>query len=205
MSTKHILTCVHGSIINFSCIKASEIYKEDIVHRLSNIVRFNGGTNVPYTVMHHTMALYKLIKYKHPKNYTAQLYALMHDTTEAFMGDMVSPLKSLFPEFSRLEDELLEEIYRQLMIDMFYPDSDTISLVKGEDLKIAYAEWVHLNGNILHDQAGAWGEIYGGRMPGKIEYSATVDVAQYPVGIIVRDFHTELDDVLKSAILKLTL
>lgn len=199
MSTKHILTCIHGSIINFSDIESSEIYKDDIVHRLSNIVRFNGGTNIPYTVMHHTVALYNLIKSKHPENYVAQLYALMHDTTEAFMGDMVSPLKSLFPGFSMLEDKLLKEIYRQLMIDMFYPDEATIALVKEEDLKIAYAEWVYLNGNILYDQASAWGAIYGGKMPGKLEYNTTFDVAQYPVGIAVYDFNVALDNILKCA------
>src|SRR5690606_30780281 len=40
-----------------------------------------------------------------------QLHWLIHDFTEAYVGDCPSPLKAILPEYQRIEAEVLKAIY----------------------------------------------------------------------------------------------
>lgn len=59
----------------------------DIAHSLSMQCRFNGHTNRYYSVAQHCFLVADLVSAEH------QLAALLHDATEAYVGDMVRPLK----------------------------------------------------------------------------------------------------------------
>jgi 5'-deoxynucleotidase YfbR-like HD superfamily hydrolase len=48
-----------------------------------------------------------------------RLAALLHDAAEAYLGDMVKPLKAFFPEFSRLEEEVMAIIGERFGITGF--------------------------------------------------------------------------------------
>ncbi len=77
---------------------------EDIAHGLAYQCRFNGQTRYFYSVAQHSLIVADLV----PKR--LRLAALLHDAAEAYMGDMVKPLKQLFPMFSDIEAKVMDAI-----------------------------------------------------------------------------------------------
>jgi 5'-deoxynucleotidase YfbR-like HD superfamily hydrolase len=70
---------------------------EDIAHGLAYQCRFNGQTRAFYSVAQHSVLVASVLP---PDLHRA---ALLHDAAEAYLGDMVKPLKRLLPEFGRIE------------------------------------------------------------------------------------------------------
>lgn len=66
---------------------AAMVDPSDIAHSLSMQCRFNGHTRSFYSVAQHCLLVADLVPIEH------QLAALLHDATEAYVGDMVRPLK----------------------------------------------------------------------------------------------------------------
>ena len=88
---------------------------EDIAHALSNICRFNGHVTAPYSVLSHSLCAYDLAPLEH------KLEALLHDAAEAYIGDIIVPVKELFPAIAKYEDILAGMIFQK-----FAPSSDRI-------------------------------------------------------------------------------
>ncbi len=86
---------------------------EDIAHGLAYQCRFNGQTRKFYSVAQHSVMVARLV----PKR--LRLAALMHDAAEAYMGDLVKPLKQLFPLFSSIESKVLSAIGQRYGITSF--------------------------------------------------------------------------------------
>ncbi|AMR77623.1 YfbR-like 5'-deoxynucleotidase [Cupriavidus nantongensis] len=70
---------------------------EEVAHALSKLCRFTGHCREFYSVAQHSVVVSRLV----PKHLRKQ--ALFHDAVESVVGDMVSPLKRLFPEYKALE------------------------------------------------------------------------------------------------------
>jgi 5'-deoxynucleotidase YfbR-like HD superfamily hydrolase len=83
---------------------ADQIDIEDIAHGLAYQCRFNGQTRYFYSVAQHSLIVADLVPQR------LRLAALLHDAAEAYMGDMVKPLKQLFPMFSAIEAEVMAAI-----------------------------------------------------------------------------------------------
>jgi len=62
-----------------------------------------------------------------------QLAALLHDASEAYLGDMVKPLKVLLPEFARIEDQVTEIIAAAFGVDF----SDYVAIKKADLVALA--------------------------------------------------------------------
>lgn len=62
----------------------------DIAHALACIPRFNGHSSEPYSVALHSVHVARIVSRKRPE---LALAALLHDATEAYLGDIVRPLK----------------------------------------------------------------------------------------------------------------
>ena len=73
---------------------------EDIAHGLAYQCRFNGQTQAFYSVAQHSLVVASLV----PTD--LRLAALLHDAAEAYLGDMVKPLKVLLPEFAAIEEKV---------------------------------------------------------------------------------------------------
>jgi len=85
----------------------------DIAHGLSHLCRFTGQTNGFYSVAEHSVKVSRLV----PEDMA--LEGLLHDASEAYVGDMASPLKALLPEYQHIERKVQWAIARAF--DLGYP------------------------------------------------------------------------------------
>lgn len=101
---------VSGRRIDYLKPDPSEIEIEDIAEGLSKIPRFCGQTEDFYSVAQHCV----LCSYRSDE----PLKALLHDASEAVMGDCPSPLKNLLGAAWRdIEDRIQRVIYEKYGVD----------------------------------------------------------------------------------------
>jgi hypothetical protein len=88
----------------------------DVFRALPKINRFNGHTTVTYSVARHSIACVNAsIEIYKVKDATLLLSVLLHDAAEAFIGDIVRPIKQQFnPTLYQLEDEILTKILESI-------------------------------------------------------------------------------------------
>lgn len=88
---------------------------QDIAHALSNICRFGGHTRKFYSVAQHSVMVSSIVK-SLGGTPLEQLWALMHDATEAYMGDVPTPLKGTLEGYREREDALMLIIADRLSV-----------------------------------------------------------------------------------------
>lgn len=84
--------------------RVDEILLEDIAHSLSKICRYNGHSVDHYSVAEHSVLVSRHVR---PEN---RLQALLHDAPEAYLGDIIRPVKRFISEFGEHEDRLINLI-----------------------------------------------------------------------------------------------
>lgn len=89
--------------------RPEDVDPTDIGHALSQICRYGGHTKRFYSVAEHTVIVSKWLAVQ-GESPELQLRGLLHDAAEAYVGDMVRPLKHHMPEYRRLEDRVLDVI-----------------------------------------------------------------------------------------------
>lgn len=103
---------------------------EDIVWSLSRIQRFLGHTTLPYSVAQHCLMVSDLVPEEH------KLAALLHDSSEAYLCDIPTPIKYRMTEYCEREANLLEVISQKYGFQ--FPFSDEI---KKADTEALVHEW----------------------------------------------------------------
>lgn len=91
---------------------AEDIHIEDIQHALSNICRFNGHCREFYSVAQHSVHVCEWLA-RNGYDIETQFIGLLHDTSEAYLGDIVRPLKKM-PLYSQYLDIELD-VTRKIM------------------------------------------------------------------------------------------
>ncbi|MFD1699907.1 hypothetical protein ACFSB1_11265 [Halopseudomonas phragmitis] len=76
------------------------IHISDIAQGLAHQYRFNGHSHPTYTVAQHSVFVSHQVPAEHA------LQALLHDATEAYIGDLPAPAKALCPDYKTLEQRL---------------------------------------------------------------------------------------------------
>lgn len=123
--------------------REDEIDIVDIAHALSLICRFGGHCKQPYSVAQHSVLMSNFVDKENA------FYALMHDATEAYVGDLVRPIKYMLPEFIELENNIWKVISKKYGLPEKMPED-----VKNHDTRICFTE----KRDILNPSNGvSWG------------------------------------------------
>ena len=116
-----------GLIIDPRALELDKINIEDIAHSLSMQCRFGGHVTEFYSVAQHSVEVSNRV------DKTLALWGLLHDASEAYVCDLPRPIKSLFPEYSKLEREIQERIAARFSLPFPIPAeikrADTIELL----------------------------------------------------------------------------
>lgn len=115
----------------------SAIELEDIAHALSHICRYNGHCRKFYSVAEHSVLVSRIIRQMWPDDVEAIWAGLLHDATEAYVGDVTTPLKVTMPKFIELEHKIESEIAKEFGIKW---DKRTVERVKIADMRALSTE-----------------------------------------------------------------
>ena len=123
-----------------------EIDIGDIARSLSRNCRFSGNLsdqwgNDIYTVAQHCVYVVGELQLNE-----ARLWGLLHDASEFPFGDIVSPVKSRFPEYKKAENEFgahvrgrfsvpfspeIDDAVKKADLDMFFAEAYTMTVING--------------------------------------------------------------------------
>ena len=95
----------------------SQIVIGDIAHGLAHQCRFNGQTNKFYSVAQHSVLVASIL----PRE--LRLAGLLHDASEAYLGDVVQPLKDLLPEYQSIETNFCEVLGARFGVNLQHNDA----------------------------------------------------------------------------------
>lgn len=96
--------------------KPEQIHIEDISHGLAYKGHFAGQTPYFFSIAQHCLLTYFLLPKSVPKE--LKLAALLHDASEAYIGDMIKPLKIHVPEFQKIENKIQSVIFKAFNLDL---------------------------------------------------------------------------------------
>jgi 5'-deoxynucleotidase YfbR-like HD superfamily hydrolase len=124
------MTLYTGREVDIFNLKLEDIDIEDIAHALSNLCRYGG-----HCLFHYSVALHSYLCSLEEGTKEEQLAFLLHDASEAFVNDLIRPIKHR-PEFEhyRLEEDKIQEIiFKKFELD--YPFSQRVHDVDNHILR----------------------------------------------------------------------
>ncbi len=133
-----------GKYFNVFDPNLDDIDLHSIALGLTHTRRFSGQTKRIYSVAEHCVfatALYltDCLKANTPFERMQAQAILLHDGSEAFMGDMSKPHKNKLPDFVAAENKLQSAIFERFGIH----EESTFAIVKKYDLQMLKAEKMH--------------------------------------------------------------
>tara|TARA_R110000803_G_scaffold67241_7_gene128926 strand:- start:85 stop:612 length:528 start_codon:yes stop_codon:yes gene_type:complete len=124
-----IIQMLDGQYIDLLKPDFSKTKIDSIGWALSNICRFNGHTKQFYSVAQHSVLSSFLV----PEHLAYD--ALMHDSAEAIIGDVASPLKRLLPDYKAIEETIEIALFKTFNVKYPLPPE-----IKTADLMMLKAE-----------------------------------------------------------------
>lgn len=115
---------------------------ETLAHSLASKNRYNGHTPYPYSVATHSVLVSLLLEGN-------EMEGLLHDAAEAFVGDVISPIKRMIKEqFKPIEHMVDYQIRRAHGLPLFESPE-----VKAADIKALWLEQFILQNKNFSDEA----------------------------------------------------
>lgn len=133
--TENSIRTFTGKVFDLELMDPNSICIEDIAHALSQTNRFAGHLEHPYSVAQHCCIACDFAP-EHLK-----LEALLHDASEAYLGNMPSPFKKMLPDFIKIEDRLMKVIAKKFGFQ--YPLSKEIKSIDKELLDLEWESFVN--------------------------------------------------------------
>lgn len=166
------LTTITGRTVNPLDMKAEDIDLFDIAHSLSLQCRFMGHVRHFYSISQHSILVSKLVKSPHNA-----LAALFHDAAEAYIGDIITPIKDKIYvgikhgqfydrsyHIRKIEEQIMSLVWQKLNIVV---DNETLL-----DIKLADREAYSYESQAL--------KKYRNPLPGYTMATKMVGGVQYP-------------------------
>lgn len=138
-----------GVRFSLSSPSPDDVSIEDIAHSLAYQCRYNGHIREFYSVAEHSCHIHDLLIREGHRDQVA-FAGLMHDSTEAYVGDLPAPLKSILPSYKVVEYSVWDAITVAFGLQLSLPQR-----VKELDRLMVLAERNHLKFGSDHD----WGIV----------------------------------------------
>jgi hypothetical protein len=106
--------------------------EQDIARGLGHTCRFNGQCAEFYSVAQHSILVAELVE-----DERLRLPALLHDAAEAYIGDIVTPIKMLLPFMFWLERRIQRQLWRHFGLEVSAADW---AAIKQADLRALATE-----------------------------------------------------------------
>lgn len=141
----------NGKAFDLFTPQAKMISSVDIAHALAHTCRFNGHCHQFYSVAQHCLIVSEIVPPEH------KLVALLHDATEAYVGDMVRPLKQLmFEQGHTLYAEVEHRVWLAIC-EHFHLEPELPESVKEADMIALATE----RRDLMPDHPAAWDCLRG--------------------------------------------
>lgn len=139
-----VITTHSRETVNLVNPDPATLHPRDIAFALEYLNRYTGHVGA-YSVADHSLAVAALV----PARW--RLEALLHDATEAYLGDVSSPLKRLLPEYRAIEARFAAAIAVRFGLDT---SDECAAAVRRADLMMLRAEADRFG--FLHLDAWVW-------------------------------------------------
>lgn len=107
-----------GVRFNLDDPRPEDVRGADIAHALSRICRYGGHVGEHYSVAQHSTMVAWRVRTTNPGDLELELAALLHDGAEAYVGDVIRPLKRLIGDaYMRLETRVADAVFRAFGLD----------------------------------------------------------------------------------------
>lgn len=122
-----------GLEVNPLNLRLRDIRIEDIAHSLALQCRYGGHCKYFYSIAQHSILVSKQLN-----GLPLRLFGLLHDAAEAYLGDMISPMKQVLPQF-----KIQEESVQSRILARFCPQRPTFiesQRIKDADTRLLLSE-----------------------------------------------------------------
>lgn len=103
----------------------------DIARGLAYKPHFGGHSPKFFSIAQHSILAVKMLPYNWIENEPDMvLAALLHDAAEAYIGDIIKPIKELLPVFQEIEDKIIKVIFKKFDLDI-----NCLPVIKEYDIK----------------------------------------------------------------------
>jgi 5'-deoxynucleotidase YfbR-like HD superfamily hydrolase len=138
-----------------------DVELSDIAHGLARVARWNGQTqgDYPFSVAQHSVLVLEIFRaLNRDATVGEQLYAVLHDSPEYVMGDIISPFKTVMGgNYKEVENRLLAAVHLRFSLGAL-PPASLNKRIKAADREAAYLEAVHLAGFEVAEARKYFGE-----------------------------------------------
>lgn len=117
-NTKVWIHTYNGHEIDLVNPRVADVDAIDIAHALSWLYRFTGHAITGWSVGQHSVVGSILAEVIYPEIKWLPHGFLLHDASEAYLGDISSPLKSLLPGYTELEEKHRKAIEGQFAVSL---------------------------------------------------------------------------------------
>lgn len=128
--TENSIRTFSNKVFDLQLLDPNSICIEDIAHGLSHTPRFGGQLDRFLSVAQHCCLVAASVADEY------KMAALLHDASEAYLGDMPSPFKKLMPDFVLHENRIMHVIAEKYGFE--FPLHKE---VKAADAKMLGVEW----------------------------------------------------------------